>query len=244
MFDVSVWGAAFAGLLSFLSPCILPIVPPYLAFLAGLSLDDLTGEGVDRSGRRRVVLTAFAFALGLITVFVALGASATWIGGMVQTYAAQLRWLAGGIILLLGLHFLGIVRIPILYRQARIEVETRPSSLVGAYVVGMAFAFGWTPCVGPILAAILFTASQEDTVRQGMGLLLAYGVGMAAPFVAAAWFIDPFIRLMKKFRKHMGKVEKTMGAFLVLTGVIFITGQINVISEWMLNIAPDIGTLQ
>ncbi|MGF1660020.1 MAG: cytochrome c biogenesis CcdA family protein [Rubrimonas sp.] len=244
MFDVSVWGAAFAGLLSFLSPCILPIVPPYLAFLAGLSLDDLTGEGVDQAGRRRVVLTAFAFALGLITVFVALGASATWIGGMVQTYAAQLRWVAGGIILLLGLHFLGVVRIPILYRQARIEVEARPSSLIGAYVVGMAFAFGWTPCVGPILAAILFTASQEDSVRQGMGLLLAYGVGMAAPFVAAAWFIDPFIRLMKKFRKHMGKVEKTMGAFLVLTGIIFITGQINVISEWMLNIAPDIGTLQ
>jgi cytochrome c-type biogenesis protein len=244
MFDVTLWGAAFAGLLSFLSPCILPIVPPYLAFLAGLSLDDLTGESVDPAGRRRVVSTALAFALGLVTVFVALGASATWIGGAVQAYAAQLRWVAGGVIILLGCHFLGILRIPLLYRQARIEVEARPSSLIGAYVVGMAFAFGWTPCVGPILAAILFTASQEESIGQGMGLLLAYGLGMAAPFVAAAWFIDPFLRLMKRFRRHMGKVEKVMGAFLVLTGLIFITGQINVISEWMLRIAPDIGTLQ
>lgn len=240
--DVTLWGAATAGLLSFVSPCILPIVPPYLCFLAGISLEDLTTGGQAASGaRRRAVLAALAFALGFATVFVALGASASLIGQAMSRHYDTLRYLSGGIILVLGLHFLGVVRIPLLYRQARVEVERRPATLLGAYVVGLAFAFGWTPCVGPVLAAILFTAGAQETAGEGAALLAAYAFGIGAPFVLAAFFIKPFMGLMQRFRRHMGLVEKIMGGFLVLTGVLFITNAMSVIANWMLNYVPALG---
>ena len=241
-FDITHWGAVGAGLVSFFSPCVLPIVPPYLCFLAGVSLDELTAEGREVPGaRRRIVLSALAFAIGFATVFVLLGASASVLGQALSRNFDWLGYVAGAMILVMGLHFLGVIRIPLLHRQARVEVERKPSSLVGAYLIGLAFAFGWTPCVGPVLAAILFTAGAQDTASDGALLLLAYSVGMGAPFVAAAFFAGPFMRLMRRFRRHMGKVEKAMGAMLVVTGILFITGSMSTISYWMLEYLPAMG---
>lgn len=243
-FDITYAGAALAGLLSFVSPCILPIVPPYLCFLAGVSLEELTGEGQaarPAGAQRRVVLAALFFALGFATVFILLGATATTIGQAVSRHFDTLRWIAGAVILVLGLHFLGILRIPLLYRQARVEVERKPATLAGSYLVGLAFGFGWTPCVGPVLAAILFTAAGRDTALEGGLLLGAYAVGIGLPFVLAAFFAAPFMSLMRRFRRHMGKVEKVMGGMLVLTGVLFMTNAIPAIAGWMLNYMPAMG---
>jgi len=239
--DVTYWGAAVAGLLSFISPCILPIVPPYLCFLAGLSLEELTDDAAAAGVRRRAVLAALAFALGFATVFVALGASASLVGQAVGRHFDTLRYIAGGIILILGLHFLGVFRIPLLLRQAQVSVNRRPATLAGAYLVGLAFAFGWTPCVGPVLAAILFTAGGQDTAAEGALLLAAYAAGIGAPFVLAAFFVNPFMRLMRRFRRHMGLVEKAMGGFLIVTGVMFITNAMPVIANWLLEYVPALG---
>jgi cytochrome c-type biogenesis protein len=241
-FDITYWGAALAGLLSFVSPCILPIVPPYLCFLAGVSLEELSETGEpERSARRRVVFAALAFAFGFATVFILLGASANLIGQALSDYYDTLRYVAGGIILLMGLHFMGVLRVPLLYRQARIEVARQPATLVSAYVVGLAFAFGWTPCVGPVLAAILFTAGAQETAAEGALLLTAYALGIGVPFVLAAFFVGPFMALMRRFRHHIGLVEKTMGALLVLTGVLFISNAMPNIAYWMLEYIPAFG---
>ncbi len=241
-FDVTFWGAALAGLLSFVSPCILPIVPPYLCFLAGVSFEEFGGgTAPDSTARRRVVMTAVVFALGFATVFVGLGASAGVVGQALARHFDLLRWIAGGVILVMGLHFLGVLRIPLLYREARIEVARRPATLLGAYVVGLAFAFGWTPCVGPVLAAILFTAGAQETAGQGALLLGAYAAGIGLPFIGAAFFAGPFIRWMRRFRRHMGKVEKVMGGALVVTGLLFITNAIPDIAYFMLEYMPALG---
>ena len=241
-FDITYAGAALAGLLSFASPCVLPIVPPYLCFLAGVSLEELTERGERPAGaERRVVLAALLFALGFATVFVALGATATTIGQAVSRHFDILRWIAGGVILLMGLHFLGILRIGFLYRQAQIEVEARPASLFGAYLVGLAFGFGWTPCVGPVLAAILFTAAGQETALEGGLLLGAYAAGMGLPFVLAAFFARPFMGLMRRGRRYMGHVEKAMGGMLVVTGLLFITNTIPDIANWMIQYVPAAG---
>lgn len=241
-FDITYWGAIGAGLISFFSPCVLPIVPPYLCFLAGISLEELTDEGRESPGaRRRVVLSSIAFAFGFATVFVLLGASASILGQALSRNFQWLGYVAGAMILVMGLHFLGVIRIPLLYREARVEVERQPSSLIGAYLIGLAFAFGWTPCVGPVLAAILFTAGAQETASEGALLLLAYSAGMGLPFIGAALFAGPFMRLMRRFRRHMGKIEKGMGAMLVVTGILFITGSMSTISYWMLEYLPALG---
>src|SRR6056297_2221483 len=198
-FDIGLAGAALAGLMSFASPCVLPIVPPYLCFLAGVSLEELKGtEGRDPRAGRRIVLAALVFALGFATVFIALGATASSIGQAVSRHFDTLRWIAGAVILVMGLHFLGVLRIPLLYRQARMEVESRPATLAGSYLVGLAFGFGWTPCVGPVLAAILFTAAGRETAAEGAALLGAYAFGMGLPFVLAAAFATPFMTMMRR----------------------------------------------
>ncbi|MEM9148067.1 MAG: cytochrome c biogenesis protein CcdA [Pseudomonadota bacterium] len=241
-FDIGHAGAVMAGLMSFASPCVLPIVPPYLCFLAGVSLDELRGDGERRPGSdRRIVLAALCFALGFATVFVALGATASSIGQAVSRHFDTLRWIAGGVILVMGLHFLGVVRIPLLYRQARLEVEDRPATLAGSYLVGLAFGFGWTPCVGPVLAAILFTAAGSETAWEGGLLLGAYALGMGLPFVLAAAFVRPFLSLMRQARGFLGYVERAMGGMLVLTGVLFMTNSIADIAGWMLDYLPALG---
>lgn len=236
--DVTIWGAVFAGLLSFVSPCVLPLVPPYLGFLAGVSMEELTGEDDNNAASQRVFISALAFVAGFSTVFVLLGASASFLGQFVTQHIQFLGYIAGVLIIVMGLHFLGVFRIGLLYREARVHVERKPAGLGGAYLIGLAFAFGWTPCVGPILAAILFVAGSEDSVAQGAVLLSAYALGLGIPFLLAALFAGPFLKGMKRFRKHMGLVEKAMGGVLVLTGVMFLTGQMAVLSYWLLETFP------
>ncbi|MGV6804453.1 MAG: cytochrome c biogenesis CcdA family protein [Ruegeria sp.] len=245
MFDVTFLGAIFAGLLSFLSPCILPIVPFYLSYLAGVGMNQISAEAeVSRAVRVRAVVAACCFALGVITVFVGLGATATVFGSMVREYFDVLRWFAAAIIIAMGLHFLGVVRIGFLYRQFRADAgDTSNVGFIGAYVIGLAFAFGWTPCVGPVLAAILFTAAGQETANQGAVLLLAYGLGMTLPFVIAALFIGPFMSWMARFRKHLGLIEKLMGVLLIVFGVLIATNSINYIAQWMLEHIPWFGSI-
>jgi cytochrome c-type biogenesis protein len=241
--DVTVGGAFLAGLLSFVSPCVLPLVPPYLCFLAGTTLDQLTGEDGERAPRLPVFLAALAFVLGFTTVFVMLGASASVIGRTVMQHLDLFGYIAGAIIIIMGLHFLGLFRIGLLHREARVHVAARPAGIAGAYLVGLAFAFGWTPCVGPVLAAILFVAGTRDTVGDGAVLLGIYSLGIGLPFVLASLFAGPFIGLMRRFRAHMGKVEKTMGVLMVLTGVMFLTGQMATMSFWLLEKFPALGQI-
>ncbi len=242
--EVTIIGAALAGVLSFVSPCVLPLVPPYLGFLAGVSLEQLSGEAEDSTAAsRRVFLSALFFVLGFSTVFVLLGATASFLGQFIRAYLDYLSYIAGAAIIVMGLHFLGVFRIGLLYKEARVHVEKKPAGPLGAYVIGLAFGFGWTPCVGPILAAILFVAGGKETVGQGALLLSAYALGLGIPFLIAALFASPFLKFMRQFRKHMGVVEKTMGGVLVLTGVMFLTGQMAVLSYWLLETFPALQTI-
>lgn len=243
MFDVTLLGAVLAGLLSFVSPCILPIVPFYLSYLAGVSVSEISADApVAPAVRRRAFLTACCFALGVITVFIGLGATATAFGQMVRDYFDILRWAAAAVIIAMGLHFLGVVRIGLLYRQFRLEAgDTSNVGFLGAFVIGVAFAFGWTPCVGPVLAAILFTAAGQETAGQGALLLFAYGAGMTFPFVVAAAFVGPFMHWMARFRRHLGTIEKLMGVMLIGFGVLIATNSVNVIAQWMLEVFPWFG---
>jgi cytochrome c-type biogenesis protein len=243
VFDISIAGAFMAGLLSFLSPCVLPLVPPYLCFLAGVGIGELSGSSGRLEARqsRRIVMMAGAFVLGFTTVFVALTAST--IGAVVTAYFETLSIIAGALILIMGLHFLGWLRIPLLYREARFQTERKPASMIGAYLVGLAFAFGWTPCVGPVLATVLMVAGAEGTVARGATLLAAYSLGIGVPFLLAAVFAGPFLNLMARFRRHMPVVEKTMGAALVVTGLLFMTGTMPVLAGWLLQTFPALGTI-
>ncbi|NRG19306.1 cytochrome c biogenesis protein CcdA [Rhizobiales bacterium] len=243
--DLSVtWaGALLAGLISFASPCVLPLVPPYLCFLAGVSLQTLTGEDSGGVHSGRIVASAVAFVLGFAAVFVSLGASASLIGSFAVDHLTELGYVAGAIILILGLHFLGIFKIGILSREARFQTREKPVGLVGAFVVGLAFAFGWTPCVGPVLAAILFVAAGEAEAFKGASLLFAYSLGIGIPFIVAALFAGPFVNAMKRFRRHMGMVEKVMGGALVLTGILFLTGSMQTMSYLLLEYFPGLGKL-
>ena len=243
--SISLFGALGAGLLSFLSPCVLPLVPPYLCFLAGISLDDLTREDQVPGWRPdwRVVTLSFAFVLGFATVFIALGASASAIGKTVTAYFDTLAIVAGVIIIILGLHFLGLFRIGLLFREARFQAASKPAGFFGAYIVGLAFAFGWTPCVGPVLAAILVVAGIEGSATRGALLLGAYALGIGIPFLLASLFSGPFIRLMARLRGHMGVVEKVIGGALVLTGILFLTGGMPRIAGWLLETFPVFGSI-
>ena len=257
MLDVPYSGAFLAGLISFVSPCVLPIVPPYLCFLAGVSLDEIAGQdtnSVPTGVASRVFLSALAFVLGFSTVFVILGATASVFG---QALREALGWtltvggfqisvisaLAGLTIAVMGLHFLGIFRIGLLYREARIQVRHKPAGAWGAYVIGLAFAFGWTPCIGPVLATILAVAGTEETVARGAILLSFYAAGIGIPFLAAAAFARPFLGWVARFRRHMATVEKTMGALLVLTGILFVTGQMSAMAFWLLETFPALAAI-
>lgn len=242
--DVTILAALTAGLLSFLSPCVLPLVPPYLGFLAGASIEELTGADVEnRASRRRVVGVALAFVLGFSTVFVTLGATASVLGQLLIRWSYELSLVAGVAIILMGLHFLGVYRIGLLYREARFQAVGAKAGPVGAYVMGLAFAFGWTPCIGPILSGILAVAGARDTVAEGAGLLAVYSAGLGIPFVIAALFAGPFVAFLKRFRTHFDKVEKAMGGVLVFTGVLFLTGGMQRISFWLLETFPALSRL-
>ncbi len=242
MTDVSIFAALVAGLVSFLSPCVLPLVPPYLVYLAGTSLERLADKEPEPQVRRETLFAAILFVLGFSTVFVALGASASVLGAYLRAYSDILGTVAGIAIIAMGLHFLGVTRFAFLLREKRAQLG-KPVGLWGAYAMGLAFAFGWTPCIGPILAAILAVAASEATVTKGAGLLAIYSLGLGIPFLIAAFAAEYFAAFLTRFRKHMQRVEQGMGLFLILTGIAFITGTITQASFWLLETFPVLGRI-
>jgi len=240
--DVSIFAALVAGLISFLSPCVLPLVPPYLVYLAGTSLERMAGAEPKPQVRRDTIIAALLFVAGFSTVFVALGAGASAIGSLLRYYSNELAIVAGIAIIVMGLHFLGVTPISFLYRQARLDVQ-KPVGLWGAYVMGLAFALGWTPCIGPILATILAVAASEATVTKGAGLLAVYSLGLGVPFIIAAFAVEPFAAFMARFRAHLAFVEKGMGALLVLTGLAFLFGFFAQFNSWLIEMFPALQTI-
>ena len=244
MFDISFGGAALAGLLSFLSPCILPVVPFYLCYMAGLSMAELKDDqGLAPGAQRRLVLASIAFALGVTTIFMLLGMGATALGQAFIAWRDTLQWVAAGVLLVFGLHFLGVLRISLLYRQARFEGAGAPKSIFGSYVMGLAFGFGWTPCVGPALAAILMIASGMGDVWRGAALLAVYGMAMTLPFVIAALFARPFLSWVTRHRSKLVHIEKIMGAMLIVFAVLIATNSVAYIAEMMLEWFPWMTTI-
>ncbi len=238
--DVTFFAAFLAGILSFLSPCVLPLVPPYIAYLAGASLERLA-EAEPRL-RRDTIVAALLFVFGFSTVFVALGAGASAIGGLMRFYSHELAIIAGVAIIVMGLHFLGLTPIAFLNRQARLDMQ-RPVGLWGAYLMGLAFALGWTPCIGPILATILAVAASESTVVKGAGLLAVYSLGLGVPFIVAAFAVEPFAAFLARFRSHLVHVERAMGGLLVLTGIAFLAGFFTQLNNWLLEAFPGLQSI-
>jgi cytochrome c-type biogenesis protein len=240
--NTTIVAALLAGLVSFLSPCVLPLVPPYLVYLAGASLERLADSEPERRVKRETIAAALLFVAGFSTVFVALGAGASAIGSLMRFYSNALATVAGVVIIVMGLHFLGITPISLLHRQGRLEMQ-KPVGLWGAYVMGLAFAAGWTPCIGPILATILAVAASEATVAKGAGLLAVYSLGLGLPFIAAAFAVEPFAAFLARFRAHLGLMERVMGGLLVLTGIAFLAGFFTQLNNWMLEAFPGLGQI-
>ncbi|MGE7370968.1 cytochrome c biogenesis CcdA family protein [Neorhizobium sp. NPDC001467] len=242
--EISLMSALIAGALSFLSPCVLPLVPPYLCYMAGVSVEQFRGGSRDGpvvvrpETKRAILLSAFFFTLGFATVFVALGAGASSIGVLLRQHLDVLSKIGGVIIIIMGLNFLGLFRIGMLAREARFQSGGKPATLSGAYVMGLAFAFGWTPCIGPILGTILGVAASRDTVGEGAALLSVYSLGLAVPFWIAAGFSGAFMRFLSRFRRHLGTVEKVMGGLLVATGLAFLLGFISDMAIWFQQTFP------
>src|SRR3954468_8811774 len=235
--DVTIPAALIAGLVSFLSPCVLPLVPPYLIYLTGATIEHVANDETVSASKRAVMIGALMFVLGFSTVFVALGASASLIGGLVRAWSAELSIVAGIVIILMGLHFLGLTRIGLLMREGRLAMA-KPVGLWGAYAMGLAFAFGWTPCIGPILAAILSVAAAEATVAKGAALLAVYSAGLGIPFLIAAFMVEQFSTLLLRMKRHLASVERAMGVLMVITGIGFLTGSVTSISIWLLETFP------
>ena len=237
--DVSIPAALIAGFVSFLSPCVLPLVPPYLIYLTGATIEHVANDETASSSKRAVMISAVAFVLGFSTVFVTLGASASLIGGLIRAWSAELSVVAGIVIIAMGLHFLGLTRIGLLMREGRLPIP-KPVGLWGAYLMGLAFAFGWTPCIGPILAAILSVAAAEATVTKGAGLLAVYSAGLGIPFLIAAFMVEQFSSLFSRMKRHLARVEHAMGVLLVITGIGFLTGAVSSASIWLLETFPSL----
>lgn len=233
--QIGVIGAVLAGLLSFLSPCVLPLLPSYLAFITGMSLDELR-EG----GRRQATFAnAFLFVLGFSTVFIALGASASFVGGFIRNYDVWLERIGGAVIIILGLHLTGVFRITTLMRERRLNLGSSPVGYLGAFGVGMAFGAGWTPCIGPVLGAILGYAVVQDTYWAGVSLLTAYSVGLGVPFLLSAVALERFLTVFARLKKYMGLVEKGSGALLIVLGILLISGRFTMLAAWLNQFAPE-----
>ena len=239
-FAVAALIALAGGILSFLSPCVLPIVPPYLAYMGGISMGEVRQ---DRSARRRLILPALFFVMGLSTVFLLLGFAASAFGLFFLENQTIFVRISGAVVLIFGLHFLGVFRIPILDREARLDAGDQGGSAVGAYVLGLAFAFGWPPCIGPQLGAILSLAAQEGSVQRGTLLLAVYAFGLGLPFLLAALFIDRAVGIMARLKPHMRLIERLMGLLLVTVGLMLMTGVFTDLSFFLLEKLPFLGNL-
>ena len=250
--NVTLLAAFGAGLLSFISPCVLPLVPGYLSYISGLSLEEMRGPGGAVAGtggvgvavaaspaaRRQVVLSSLAFIFGFSIVFVSLGAAASAIGQFLASQQALFNRIAGAIIIVFGLHTMGVLRIEWLYQEKRVHTSRKPAGFVGAALIGIAFAFGWTPCIGPILAGILALAGTQDTVGQGVRLLSVYSLGLGVPFLATALMINRFFAAMSRIRRHYHKIELVSGVLLVIIGLLIFTNKFTVIAQWLTPYLP------
>jgi cytochrome c-type biogenesis protein len=237
--DVSYFAALFAGVLSFVSPCVLPLVPGYLSFISGVSLENAhTGGALPEGTTRRVFLASIAFVLGFTTVFVALGASASSIGALLNEKLWILTKIAGVAVILFGLHTMGLLKINALYRQAQIDVKRKPAGPFGAFVVGLAFAFGWTPCIGPILGSILTLAAREGTVAQGASLLAVYSLGLGVPFLATSLAINQFFSAFKRVRKYYRWIEIVAGLLMIAIGILLVSDRFSVLARYLQNFLP------
>lgn len=246
MFGIELATAAFlpaafvallAGFLSFLSPCVLPIVPPYLAYMTGVNVNGL------KTGERSAVLPALFFVLGLSTVFLVMGFAASAFGRAFLQYQDVLAKAAGVTVIIMGLHFLHVFRIPILDQEARIEAGKQGGGAFGAYLLGLAFAFGWTPCIGPQLGMILSLAAAGGEMSRGTGLLAVYALGLGIPFLLAAIFINQAIGLMNRIKPHLKLIERVMGVLLLIVGIMLVTGAFSTFSYWLLETFPSLARL-
>ena len=245
MENVSLVTAFLAGIISFISPCVLPIVPGYISFVSGVSLQDLeSNRDMDEEKRRRLLrqvgLNSVFFVLGFSVVFVVMGASATYIGNWFAANRTVLARVAGAVIILFGLHTMGLTPIKWLNYEKRFQTQKKPMGFAGSFLIGLAFAFGWSPCIGPILAGVLALAATQDTVAQGVGLLVAYSLGLGVPFIATGLATNRFLDLFGRVKKHMRYVEITAGVLLVVVGVLVATDKLQALSRYF-TFLPTLG---
>lgn len=231
--NLGLFVAFAAGVLSFLSPCVLPLVPSYLGFITGMSIEEMTNR------RRTAMIHATLFVSGFSLVFILIGLSATALGRALNFNSLWLARLGGVMIILFGIYLLGIVRLPFLEQEKRLHLENKPLGYLGSVLVGMAFAAGWTPCIGPVLGGILTMASTEQNLARGAGLLAAYSAGLAIPFLVTAWAVESFFRWFEKFRRFLPMVQKASGALLILVGVLLVSGQFTRMAAWLQGMTPD-----
>lgn len=236
MLEVSTLAAFSAGLLSFLSPCILPLIPAYLSFISGVSVKEMRGQAEAVPPVARVLLNAVVFVLGFSAVFVGLGASATLVGKSLLADLGVLKKVGGGLVILFGLHALGVLRIRFLEQEKRYHQTSKTLGLLGSFLVGVAFALGWTPCIGPILATILFLASTKETVGQGIWLLSVYSAGLGIPFLLAAMGLERFLQVAGLFKRHFRAVEIVSGLLLILVGVLILTDDLTWIAQYAVRV--------
>jgi cytochrome c-type biogenesis protein len=240
MLNVSILSAFLAGIISFVSPCVLPLIPAYLSFVSGLSIEQMKSEDDRWKVTRKVSLNAFLFILGFSVVFVSLGASATFLGSFLRSNSFLFNKIAGMVIVIFGLHLLGIFRIPWLYYEKRFHTKDRTLGILTPFILGLAFAFGWTPCVGPILAGVLLLASNQDTIFKGMILLASYSAGLGIPFLVAGVGFNLFLDFFQKAKKHFRAIEAVSGLFLILIGVLIFFGSFGFISEFLYKLSPQL----
>jgi cytochrome c-type biogenesis protein len=257
MENVSLFGAFIAGVLSFISPCVLPLIPGYLSFISGVSLEEMRGmpvaagaaggtvamsSGVNaalsNAAKRQVITTSLFFILGFSLVFVSLGASATYLGQFLMERLTIFGKIAGVLLIIFGLHTIGVFKIPFLLNEARVQANTKPASMIGAVIVGISFAFGWTPCIGPILSAILLVAAQQESVNQGILLLSIYSLGLAIPFLLTAIAINQFFVAFSKIRRHYHAIEIVSGVLMIVIGVLIFTNRFTIIAQWLTPYLP------
>jgi cytochrome c-type biogenesis protein len=236
--SVGVAVAFSAGLFSFLSPCVLPLFPSYLSFITGMSVNALTGD-ITAETRRRILLHSMAFIIGFSVIFVALGASFSAAGQFLLDYRDWIRVVGGSLIIVFGLYIAGVLRIGFFGRYQQIQLRQKPAGYLGTFIVGVTFAIGWTPCVGPILGAILSLAGTAETVQRGIGLLVAYSMGLGVPFLMSSLALGAFLRFFKRYRPFIPAVERAAGVLLVFVGVLVVTDYYVVLNSWAISLTPN-----
>jgi cytochrome c-type biogenesis protein len=231
--NVTLLAAFAAGFLSFVSPCVLPLIPGYISFVSGVSVEEMRGDAAPATSRLQVFLTSLAFVIGFSLVFIALGASATAIGKFLFARLPLFSKIAGAILIVFGLHTMGVFRLAFLESEKRMHQQRKPAGPLGAMLVGVAFAFGWTPCIGPILGGILAIAGSKNSVTEGVTLLAVYSLGLGIPFLLTSLAINQFFGAAKKIRRYYHAIELTSGALLIVIGVLIITGQLTIITRYL-----------